>query len=72
MVGWRATENVFLQLLGEKVDKVRMMSVTGSSTTSRESMERLIQAGVEGNLLTSKSGFSDFVARREVESFLRV
>jgi len=72
LIGWRATEKVFLQSLKNNLrGRVQMMAVNGSEASSKESMRRLVQEGIQGTLLPTKSGFSDFVTRREAEPFLR-
>jgi len=73
LIGWRATEINFLQLLSENLHRrVHMMAAAGNETSARESVERLVQSGIQGALHVAKSGFSDFVTRREVDDFLRL
>jgi len=73
LIGWRATEKVFLQSLKNNLrGRVQMMAVSGSEASSKEAMGRLVQEGIQGTLHMTESGFSDFVIRREVDRFLRM
>jgi len=73
LIGWRATEKTFLQLLKDNLrGRVQMMAVNGSEASSKETMGRLVQEGIRGILHTTKSGLSDFVTHREVDDFLRL
>jgi hypothetical protein len=74
LIGWRASEKSFLQLLKEKLGETRvhMMAVDGSARGSNESMGRLVQEGIQGTLHSTTYGLSSFVTRREVDGFLRL
>jgi hypothetical protein len=73
LIGWRATEKVFVQSLKENLcGRVQMTAVNGSERSSKESMGRLVQEGIQGTLHSTTSGFSDFVTSREVDGFLRL
>jgi hypothetical protein len=74
LIGWRASEKSFLQLLKEKLGETRvhMTAVNGSERSSNESMGRLVQEDIEGTLHPTGSGFSDFVIQHEVDGFLRL
>jgi len=71
LIGWRATESIFLQLLGDNLRKgVHVMTVAGGTKEAEESNRRLQEAGIRGKFFPSGAGFSDFVVHREGDGFL--
>ena len=72
VIGWRATEITFLQLLAENFRRdVRTMVVAGSSDGAREVTSRLNEAGISGKHSMAPGGFTDFVLNREADEFLK-
>jgi len=73
IIGWRATEITFLQLLAENFRQdVRTMVVAGSSKGAKEIIRRLDQARIGGQFHASVGGFTDFVKNREADEFLNI
>lgn len=73
IIGWRATEITFLQLLAENFRQdVRTMVVAGSSKGAEEIIRRLDQARIGGQFHASVGGFTDFVKNREADEFLKI
>ncbi len=72
VIGWRATERPFLQLLREYLPRsLRVMVVAGNPDGARQVLEVLREAGVDGQFAAAPGGFTDFVVRREADEFLR-
>src|SRR3972149_7928445 len=72
VIGWRATDQPFLELLAENIrPDLRGMVVTSGETSAREVVERLHQAGIRGEFSTSSGGFTHFISARESDAFLQ-
>jgi len=72
VIGWRATDRPFLQLLRQHLpQRPRVMVVTGSQTGGEQVVERLHEAIVGGRFSVSNGGFTEFVLRREIEGLLQ-
>ena len=72
IIGWRATEVPFLRLLAENLrHEPRVMVVAGGSDAAAQVIERLQQAGIEGQFHVAKGGFTEFVVNREADEFLK-
>jgi len=72
LIGWRATESLFLQLLSDNLRKeVHVMTVAGGTKEAEKSNRRLQEAGIKGKFFTGATGFSDFVVHHEGDGFLR-
>lgn len=73
VIGWRATEVTFLQLLAERFGPdVRTMVVAGSSVGAEEVSTKLVHAGIAGNYFVSPGGFTDFVVTPQADDFLKI
>jgi hypothetical protein len=72
MIGWRATENHFLDLLREGIHpQLRVMSVSGSVDGAKESVENLKKAKLYIDVpIESSGGFTGFIVNREGDEFL--
>lgn len=76
LIGWRATETRFLELLKEKLQKkIIVKAVNGGQDSEKDTVNRLAsaldQAGISTACVPSDVGFSDFVNFRQVDAFLR-
>ena len=72
LIGWRATEKNFLQLLSKDLQhNLRVMVVTGGREAGEEVINRLQRAGIKGEFATTKGGFTEFIIRRGADKFLR-
>ncbi len=73
MIGWRASENDFLQLLRGNLRKgVAVLSVAGGAVSSQESIQKLRDAGIDvGDQVSSQHGFTESVLQHEAQRFLR-
>jgi hypothetical protein len=76
IIGWRASENLFLDTLVQGIDKnVRMMVVSGTEKGADEVKARIIAKfrpkGAIPDFVPSKPGFSNFTSSSEWESFLK-
>ena len=71
IVGWRATEYNFLDLLVNKLRKrVRVMVVAGGQNHADEIAAKLAEAGIKGDFLSTGGGFTDLIEKREIDYFL--
>src|ERR1022692_712022 len=72
MIGWRATENHFLNLLQEGIQhQLRVMTVSGSADGAKESVEHLRKARLYIDVpRESSNGFTGFIVNREGDGFL--
>jgi hypothetical protein len=72
IVGWRASENHFLELLTDRLDNKRVLVVTEGAAAAESTAANLQQAGVRRDLIlcSARQGFSDFLASTDLESFL--
>jgi SIR2-like domain len=73
IVGWRAAEQHFLQMLATGLSKpVRVMAVCEKPDASTETLDRLKPIAPPGStLLAARGGFTDFVKERESEWLLK-
>jgi hypothetical protein len=72
IIGWRATEVPFCELLAENVTRaLDVMVVAGGEEKAREPIGKLQKAGIEGNFVAARGGFTDFIVAREGDAFLR-
>ncbi len=72
LIGWRATEMPFVQLLADNLSSdVRVMAVAGSAESAGEILTRVEQAGIEGKFIVGSGGFTEFVVRRDGDEFLK-
>lgn len=72
IVGWRAAEQNFLQLLKDKVPwPIKVMAVNGHSDSSKEPIEKIRRMGVPGEFIMSPAEFTTFIVERQGEQFLR-
>ncbi len=72
IIGWRATERHFLQLLAENLrHELHVLAVLGGPAEAGAAMERLQREGIQGQFVASESGFTSFVVRREADQFLK-
>lgn len=72
VIGWRASEEPFLELLAGGLTKpIRAMVVAGGKAEAQIAIGKLQIKGIKGNYMPSKSGFSQFIISREGEQFLR-
>jgi len=72
VIGWRATDEPFLELLRTKGRQgLRGLVVAGSPTGAREVIDNL-KRGLDrpGDFREAPGGFSDFILRHEAEAFL--
>jgi hypothetical protein len=71
VVGWRATEGHFLDLLkaASLCRDVPTLVVAGGESEAQEVLSRIQEAGIPTAGKPSKGGFTDFIVSRELESF---
>lgn len=71
VVGWRGMERHFLALLKECLtEDVSVCVVAGKRQDAEEVIGRIHEAGVSMTAKAAEGGFTDFVVRREAETFL--
>lgn len=71
IVGWRATEKHFLERLHKSLNReVSVCVVAGKRQSGEEVLDRLRDAELPIVGRVAEAGFTEFVARREVEQFL--
>jgi len=73
VVGWRASENHFLDILKGHLDNKRVLVVAENKAAAEMTATNLARAGVERNTVTCSDqlGFSGFLAIDELERFLQ-
>lgn len=73
LVGWRATDTPFLNLLRKRLSaSARGMVVAGSSEEATNIGQRLSQLGIfKENFEGVGTGFTDFVIKRQADAFLK-
>lgn len=72
VIGWRATEEPFLQMLTRYLKQgVQVFIVGGSVEKAREPEESLRKARITGTFGIAPGGFTDFIQQREADAFLR-
>ncbi|HXP84381.1 MAG TPA: hypothetical protein VN841_06655 [Bryobacteraceae bacterium] len=71
IVGWRAAEQHFLNLLATGLkDPVQIIAACGSTDEAEATLGRLRAAGIKGNFQAAPGGFTDFVVNRRIEPLL--
>jgi hypothetical protein len=72
IIGWRATEQPFLQLLAEGLKRpVKGLIVAGDEAEALTTFANIKQAMVEGDFVPSPhKGFTDFIVNRTIDGFL--
>ncbi len=72
VVGWRASENHFLDLITNRLENKRVLIVDGGATTAEIAAANLQRAGVKRDwiMCSARQGFSHFLASTDLESFL--
>ncbi len=72
IVGWRATESHFLELLQLKLGaRSRLLIVAKDGTEAKSIGQQLVSAGIGNDFREAPHGFSrDIVADSQIESFL--
>lgn len=71
IVGWRATEYNFLDLLVKNLRKrVGVTIVAGGRRHAEETATKLAKAGIKGDFLSTEGGFTDLIEKREIDYFL--
>ena len=71
VVGWRATERPFLQLLSSSgIIELSVFVVCGTQAEGQFAVERLQQAGLDGKYEVFDGGFSDMITQRALAAFL--
>jgi len=76
IIGWRASENLFLDTLAKGMaKKARMMVVSGTEEGANQVIQRLMAkfrtTGIAHDFEASKPGFSNFIFSSEWKDFLR-
>jgi hypothetical protein len=72
MIGWRASEQPFLQLLGENLQQeIRGLVVAGGKDDAQAAIENVRRAGVQGEYMAAEGGFTELVVNREADEFLQ-
>lgn len=73
VIGWRATEDHFLRLLVDNLAQgsLLVMVVAGGKDEAIAAAAQMQKAGIRGEFLATEGGFTDFIVRREGDSFLR-
>ncbi len=70
LIGWSGNETRFLELLKENLRKsLKIMLVTGTEEGAAQLMAKLKASRIAGEI-TAKTGFSNFVVRRDADPFL--
>jgi len=71
-IGWRATEEPFLQMLTRYLkQEVQVFIVAGSVEKAREIEGHLRRARIAGTFSIGSGGFTEFIQQREADAFLR-
>ena len=71
LIGWRATEYHFLDLLIKHLQReIVGLVVTESPSSGEEIIQRLTKHGIRGRVTPCSSGFTGFVLGRHVREFL--
>ena len=72
VIGWRATEHRFLDLLAKYLPRqLAVMVVASGRDKTSEPIRNLQQAGIKADFLPAHGGFTDVIVRREADEFLR-
>lgn len=71
IIGWRAAETPFLELLAAGLQQpIRGLVVAGDADAAVETANRLQRAGVKGDYLLTNDGFTELVVDRLADDFL--
>jgi hypothetical protein len=71
IVGWRAAEQNFVEMLAKGLTKfVQVIATCGNSGAANETLNRLKAAGIDGDFQAMLGGFTNFVAERSLKAFL--
>ena len=71
VIGWRAAEKPFLELLAENLrHPVNGLVVAGNVNEALQTAARLMGAGVQGHFETTNGGFTELVVERQADDFL--
>ena len=72
VIGWRATEEPFLQMLTRYLKQgVHVFIVAGSVEDAREPEGNLRSSRIVGTFSIGAGGFTEFIQQREADAFLR-
>lgn len=72
VVGWRAAEIPFLNLLAENLSgPIQGLVVSGNYDAATETADRLSSAGVVGHYTVTDGEFTDLVVNRQADDFLQ-
>jgi len=72
IIGWRATDAPFLELLRSQLpSRIKALVVAGSRQEADNIVERLQETGIRGTYLRGRHGFTSSISSGEVEGFLR-
>jgi hypothetical protein len=71
IVGWRAAERNFLEMLATGLpNEVEAIAACGNTDAAEATLGRLSAAGIRGKFQASPGGFTDFVVNRRIEPLL--
>jgi hypothetical protein len=71
VVGWRATEHNFLEILAADLkNAVSVIAACGNTKAAEETLDRMKAAGIKGDFKAAPGGFSEFVMSRRIRDFL--
>ncbi len=74
VIGWRATESLFLELLSKnlrgKKEGLRILVVNGSSDGAKIAASNLYTAGIQAGYIEYPLGFTSFITDSNIYSFL--
>jgi hypothetical protein len=72
-IGWRATEDHFLQLLRTLLPTagVDVVACSGDKANADQTLNRLRGVSITGNFVALTSGFTNMIARAEIVDFLK-
>ena len=72
VIGWRATEEPFLQLLAQNLKQgIQLFIVAGNVDMAREPERSLRNSRIVGTFYIGAGGFTEFIQQREADGFLR-
>lgn len=73
IIGWRATEEHFLNLLSQNIGKkrIQVLTVAGNHSEGDDINHSILQYIPEGSFQSAEGGFTQFVVNRAGEKFLR-
>ena len=73
MIGWRATEALFLEMLKQELrQRVLVMAVAGGKEESAQAMQNISSQGTSAQYCLSLGGFTDCILDRQIEEFLKL